>query len=119
MKKVIYKLKFVFKSFDTNQDRDDKLNSLLSKMEDIDTENPIISPNNGSIIVIDGEDYEVSSKKYSFVTEGDFVFYITIVELENIKAKHKLEKDKNEEYLLSLLNSLKLKDDLSDKLKYL
>jgi alpha-acetolactate decarboxylase len=52
-------------------------------MEDIDTESPIQSPSNGTIIEIDGKDYEVKSKKISFVTEGDVVFYTTIVTLSN------------------------------------
>lgn len=83
MKKVIYRLQFRFEETNKTEMRDNKLNSILSSMEDIDTESPIQSPSNGTIIEIDGKDYEVKSKKISFVTEGDVVFYTTIVTLSN------------------------------------
>jgi uncharacterized protein YfdQ (DUF2303 family) len=88
MKKVIYRLQFRFEETNKTEMRDNKLNSILSSMEDIDTESPIQSPSNGTIIEIDGKDYEVKSKKISFVTEGDVVFYTTIVILASeVKKK--------------------------------
>ena len=83
MKKVIYRLQFRFEETNKSEMRDNKLNSILSSMEDIDTETPIQSPSNGSIIEIDGEDYEVISRKTAFTTEGDIVFYTTIITLSN------------------------------------
>jgi hypothetical protein len=42
MKKIFYRLKFRFEeSNDKSDTRNDRLNSILSSMEDIDTENPI------------------------------------------------------------------------------
>ena len=88
MKKVIYRLQFRFEETNKTEMRDNKLNSILSSMEDIDTESPIQSPSNGTIIEIDGKDYEVKSKKISFVSEGDVVFYTTIVILTSeVKKK--------------------------------
>ena len=81
MKKVIYRLQFRFDETNKSEMRDSKLNSILSSMEDIDTESPIQAPSNGTIIEVDGKDYEVKSKKISFVTEGDVVFYTTIINL--------------------------------------
>ena len=81
MKKVIYRLQFRFDETNKSEMRDSKLNSILSSMEDIDTESPIQAPSNGTIIEVEGKDYEVKSKKISFVTEGDVVFYTTIINL--------------------------------------
>ena len=83
MKKVIYRLQFRFEETNKSEMRDNKLNSILSSMEDIDTETPIQSPSNGSIIEIDGEDYVVISRKTAFTTEGDIVFYTKIITLSN------------------------------------
>jgi len=92
MKKIVYRLKFRFQEgFDKETTRDDRLNSILSSMEDIDTENPIHPPGIGSTIEIDSEKYVVSTISYSFLTENDMVFYTTIVSLANKYAKAKRE----------------------------
>ena len=84
MKNIIYRLQFRFENNGTTSEvRDSKLASILSSMEDIDTENQIPCPNTGSIIEIDGLDYEVSSKKFSFLNEGNSVFYTTIISLRS------------------------------------
>jgi hypothetical protein len=97
MKKIVYRLKFRFEeSNDKSDTRNDRLNSILSSMEDIDTENPIKPPQKGSIIEVDGEVYEVTSQTYSFLTEGDMVFYTTIVGLVNVSAREARQKSEND-----------------------
>jgi hypothetical protein len=97
MKKIVYRLKFRFEeSNDKSDTRNDRLNSILSSMEDIDTENPIKPPQKGSIIEVDGEVYEVTSQTYSFLTEGDMVFYTTIVGLVNVNAREARQKSEND-----------------------
>jgi hypothetical protein len=97
MKKVVYRLQFRFEeSNDKNENRNDKLNAILSSIEDIDSEEQINAPVNGSIIEIDGIDYKVSNKKYTFITEGDLVYYTTVVELSNEKIKKEKEKSEHD-----------------------
>ena len=97
MKKIVYRLKFRFEeSNDKSDTRNDRLNSILSSMGDIDTENPINPPQKGSIIEVDGEAYEVTSQVYSFLTEGDMVFYTTIVGLVNVDAREKRKVSEND-----------------------
>ena len=88
MKNIVYRLQFRFEeSSDKSETRNSRLTSILSSMEDIDTEKPIIYPNTGSIIEIDGEDFEIVSKKFSFIHEGNTVFYTTIISMVNFKKK--------------------------------
>jgi hypothetical protein len=97
MKKIVYRLKFRFEeSNDKSDTRNDRLNSILSSMEDIDTENPIKPPQKGSLIEVDGEAYEVTSQSYSFLKEGDMVFYTTIVGLVNVSAREARQKSEND-----------------------
>ena len=106
MKKIVYRLKFRFQeSFDKATTRNDRLNSILSSMEDIDTENPIHPPSIGSTIEIDNEKYVVSTISYSFLTENDMVFYTTIVSLVNKYSKErKEEKDQLMEKLQQIID---------------
>lgn len=106
MKKIVYRLKFRFQeSFDKATTRNDRLNSILSSMEDIDTENPIHPPSIGSTIEIDNEKYVVSTISYSFLTENDMVFYTTIVSLVNKYSKErKEEKDQLMEKLQKIID---------------
>jgi len=106
MKKVIYRLQFRFDETNKTEMRDNKLNSILSSMEDIDTESPIQAPSNGTIIEIDGKDYEVKSKKISFVTEGDVVFYTTIINLTS-EDNSKKDYDVKLEEVRKLMDSYK------------
>jgi hypothetical protein len=83
MKNIIYRLKFIIEeSTDKSKTRNDRLTSLLSTLEDIDTEQPISAPHVNSIIEIDSEEFVVSKKNFSFLNEGDSVFYTTIVYLK-------------------------------------
>jgi hypothetical protein len=106
MKKVIYRLQFRFDETNKSEMRDSKLNSILSSMEDIDTESPIQAPSNGTIIEVDGKDYEVKSKKISFVTEGDVVFYTTIINLTS-EDTGKKDYDAQLEKVMKLMDSYK------------
>jgi hypothetical protein len=97
MKKIVYRLKFRFEeASDKTDTRNDRLNSILSSMEDIDTVNPITPPQKGSIIEVDGEKYEVASQAYSFLTEGDMVFYTTIVGLVNVDTREKIKQSEDD-----------------------
>ena len=49
-------------------------------------------------IEVDEQPYVVDSKKYSFMIEGDTVFYTTIIELSNPKSNSKEDKEKEEIY---------------------
>jgi hypothetical protein len=107
MKKVIYRLKFRFEESSEKTDtRNDRLNSILSSMEDIDTENPITPPQKGSIVEVDGEKYEVTSQAYSFLTEGDMVFYTTIVGLVNVDTRERRKQSENDLLLQRMKNML-------------
>ena len=106
MKKVIYRLQFRFDETNKSEMRDSKLNSILSSMEDIDTESPIQAPSNGTIIEVEGKDYEVKSKKISFVTEGDVVFYTTIINLTS-EDTGKKDYDTQLEEVRKLMDSYK------------
>jgi hypothetical protein len=82
MKKVIYRIQFRFESIgDIQKKRDSRIDSLLSSLDNIDTEKPIVAPFKGSVVEVDGTDYEVTGNKLQFVVEEDIVFYTTIVSL--------------------------------------
>jgi hypothetical protein len=82
MKKIIYRLQFRFESVgDVQKKRDSRIDSLLSSLDKIDTEKPIVAPFKGSVVEVDGTDYVVTENKLQFVVEEDIVFYTTIVSL--------------------------------------
>lgn len=82
MKKVIYRIQFRFESIgDIQKKRDSRIDSLLSSLDNIDTEKPIVAPFKGSVVEVDGADYEVTGNKLQFLVEEDIVFYTTIVSL--------------------------------------
>ena len=82
MKKVIYRIQFRFESIgDIQKKRDSRIDSLLSSLDNIDTEKPIVAPFKGSVVEVDGTDYEVTGNKLQFLVEEDIVFYTTIVSL--------------------------------------
>ena len=94
MKKVIYRIQFRFEDSGNKElDRDDKISSILSSMENIDTVDKISAPSKGSIIEVGGKDFEVTSIKYAFNVEGNNVINTTIVgltSLEKVEASRKL-----------------------------
>ena len=109
MKNIIYRLKFIIeKSNDKSETRNNRLTAILSSMEDIDTQNPIPTPAINTIIEIDGEDFEVISKKVSFLNETDKVFYTTIIYLE--KKKDPIPKKSADEYLKELKQAIEASD---------
>jgi hypothetical protein len=96
MKNIIYRLKFIIEeSKDKTETRNDRLTSILSTMEDIDTETPISAPKLGSIIEVDSEEFIITKINYSFLNEEDKVFYTTIVYLGK---KQETKKQTTEDY---------------------
>jgi len=96
MKKVIYRIQFRFEDSGNKElDRDDKISSILSSMENIDTNDKISAPAKGSIIEVGGKDFEVTSIKYAFNVEGNNVINTTIVGLTSVETSKKL-KDKED-----------------------
>jgi hypothetical protein len=82
MKKIIYRIQFRFESIgDVQKKRDSRIDSLLSSLDKIDTEKPIVAPFKGSVVEVDGTDYVVTENKLQFVVEEEIVFYTTIVSL--------------------------------------
>ena len=63
----------------------------------IDTNEKVDCPTIGSIIEIDSMDYEVVSRKYSFLNEGDFVIFTSIVGLVNAKTKQEIDQREKRE----------------------
>lgn len=101
MKKVIYRLQFRFDDTGSvDKKRDIRLASLFSDLENIDTERPIIAPSKGTVVEVDNQDYLVMGTKTSFLTEGDIVFYTTIVTLG---VKEPVRRTDNNEYLKEIL----------------
>lgn len=99
MKNIVYRLKFIIEeSQNKSETRDNRLTSILSTLEDIDTKEPISSPQVGSIIEIDSEEFIVSKKNFSFLNEGDIVFYTTLVYLKKSR-KEEDPKKSTEDYL--------------------
>lgn len=85
MKKIIYRLIFKFNdSKDKSVNRDNRISSVLSDDNVIDTETQIKKPEIGSIIVIEDEDYKVSSIKQAYTTDEENVYNTTIVLLDKI-----------------------------------
>lgn len=116
MKKVIYRLQFRFDDTGSvDKKRDIRLVSLFSDLENIDTEKPIIAPSKGTVVEVDGRDYIVMGTKTSFLTEGDIVFYTTIVTLG---VKEPVRRFDNNEYLREMLDQYiyeSKKNPLKDK----
>lgn len=120
MKKIMYRIQFRFEeSGDRNLDRDDKISSILSSMENIDTSEKISVPTKGSIIVVGEEDFEVTSIKYSFNVEDETVINTTIVGLTSVEKKYKKStSDANDKIYESLKRLIEDKKGISDKFYY-
>ena len=74
MKNIVYRIQFrIEETGNKSLDRNEKLDSILSSMENIDTNQRITPPNIGSVIEIDGNDYVITGIKYSFYQENDYV----------------------------------------------
>ena len=85
---VKYRLRFEFKKEkEVVINRDNYINDILSDVDTIVSDTPVRKPNNGEIIVISGEDYEVKSVKISFVKEGEITYYDFVALLENKNVK--------------------------------
>lgn len=106
MKKVIYRIQFRFEDSGNKElDRDDKISSILSSMENIDTVDKISAPSKGSIIEVGGKDFEVTSIKYAFNVEGNNVINTTIVgltSLEKVEDSRKSTKESNDQLYAEL-----------------
>jgi len=103
MKKVVYRILFRIQSQnDLVIDRNEKLEFTLSSIENIETEEKINLPEIGSILEVDGEDYQITDFKYSFEQTDEIVYYNQIVEIIRAKTKEEREKEnrKNQEDIL-------------------
>lgn len=110
---VKYRLIFEYKKEkDIVNNRENYLNDLLSDIDVIESETPIMVPNNGKVVVISNEEYEVISSKHTFSKEGDVVYYDTVVLLDNIRIRSEIAEAKK----LSDLESLKKTNELQDKI---
>lgn len=102
MKGVRYRIQFrIEDSGDKSENRDNKIDAIFSSISNIDTTEKVDCPPTGSIIELDGVDYEIVSKKYSFLNEGDLVIFITIAGI--MKANTKEESDLLYERMKSMI----------------
>lgn len=118
MKKVIYRLQFKIEdTSDIQSNRENKIISLLSTLDNIDTEKQINAPVKGTIIDIDGIDFIVDGTKISFLCEEDIVFYTTIVLLKqkNKPVTNKLSHDDMLEYITNHVKYEQLYDKFYGK----
>lgn len=76
---VKYRLRFTFKKESVEVNREDNINSIISDIDCIISNDPIRKPNNDEIIEISGVDYKVESVKISFEKEGDITYYDFVV----------------------------------------
>lgn len=101
MKKLVYRLQFSIKESGSKEEvRDDKIDTILSSMDIIDTDRQIYPPLKGSIIEIDNVDYKVIDHKYKFIVEADVVYHTTIVTIQNpLRFKPDIPDRKIEDFL--------------------
>lgn len=98
MKGVRYRIQFrIEDSGDKSENRDNKIDAIFSSISNIDTTEKVDCPPTGSIIELDGVDYEIVSKKYSFLNEGDLVIFITIAGIMKANTKQEMEYKKRKE----------------------
>ena len=96
MKGVKYRIQFRIEDTGIkSENRDSRIDAIFSSIANIDTSEKVDSPSVGSIIELDGVDYEIVSKKYSFLNEGELVIFSTILGIMNAKTKEELEKEKS------------------------
>lgn len=94
MKGIRYRIQFRIEDTGrVSENRDNRIDAIFSSIRNVDTNEKIDCPSVGSIIEIDEVDYEITSKKYSFLNEGDFVIFTTIVGIINAKTKEEIEKE--------------------------
>lgn len=92
MNTVKYRIEFrIEETIDKSKTRDSRIDAVFSSIQNIDTETKIEAPSVGSIIEIDGIDYEIVSRKYSFLNEGQFVIFSTIIGIINTKTKKEID----------------------------
>lgn len=97
MKGVRYRIQFrIEDSGEKSENRDEKIASFFSSISNIDSSEKVECPSIGSIVELDSVDYEIVSKKYSFLNEGDLVIFITIAGLVNVNAREARQKSEND-----------------------
>lgn len=79
MKKIGYRLQFKIRENGSKEEiRDNRIDDILS-IDIIETESPLTVPTKGSTLVVNDEDYITGDISYKYQTEGDMVYYTTIV----------------------------------------
>ena len=98
MKGIRYRIQFrIEDSGEKSENRDSKIDAIFSSISNIDSSEKVECPSIGSIIELDGVDYEIVSKKYSFLNEGDLVIFITIAGIMKASTKEEMESKKRKE----------------------
>ena len=93
---VKYRLKFSFKKESVELNREDNINSIISDIDCLVSDDPIRRPYEGEIIEMSGVDYRVESVKITFEKDGDVTYYDFVVGLSR-------EPIKDEEYWDNLI----------------
>lgn len=87
------------------------MNSILSDLDSIVSDEPIRKPIDGEEIVINGDEYKVVNTKISFERNGDITYYDFIVLLSNkIEYKPTSEKMDYEGYKKTFQDKYKKQD---------
>lgn len=101
---VKYRLKFRFDSFNTVEQREDNINSILSDLTDIVSDTPIRKLEVNEIVEVNGIRYKVKEVVISLEVSGDITYYDFNTILSNEKSK--LTQDDNyNQWILDALSS--------------
>lgn len=93
---VKYRIKFKFEKENTEVDRDNILNDILSDIDSVVSDTPIRKPLDGETIIISNEEYLVDSVCISFEKEGEVIYYDFVVSLIRKYYKESLMKKESE-----------------------
>lgn len=88
---VKYRLKFEFISNNTESKRDNGINSIISDVENIESNTEIRKPMKGDQIKIGNDMYIVDSIYFSFEKEGEISYYNTNIILQNKREREEEE----------------------------
>ena len=101
---VKYRLKFRFDSFNTVEQREDNINSILSDLTDIVSDTPIRKLEVNEIVEVNGIRYKVKEVVISLEVSGDITYYDFNTILSSEKSK--LTQDDNyNQWILDALSS--------------
>lgn len=89
-----YKLNFIIISDDIETKRNDKIESILSGIQNITSDHPISIPDKTTPIIIENIKYEINKQEIIFQIEDGEYYYITNIYIESLESKQRREIEK-------------------------